>query len=194
MVDESAAPAGIVDISINDFSPVYYICAHSYPVGVIGVEEINDVTLGPTAANPKGVYYRDGHLKLGGNVTVNGTLVVRDDLSSISGFNSIKSSKNFPAVIVGHRLKMEYDGKLEVEGLVWVKDKVEFINVVDAHLMVTGCLFIRDHNVDGMVAGISSLTAISSADNAAIEIWRSDGTIVRWSPAESAFYKSIAKL
>jgi hypothetical protein len=193
-VADNNAPVSFQDLQISYFSPRYYIGSDSYTPGILDVGDLNDpnMTLGPTAANPAGVYYRDGGLTLSGNVVVNGTLVVKDDLKIKGRGNRITAMKNFPALVVGGKLEMCDDAQLTITGLAQIKNKVEHTGSSGASLSVLGALFTQDDKINGFVSG-DTINATAVPNKAAIEIWFADGTAQRWSPAAGAFFKGIAR-
>ena len=126
------------------------------------------------------------------NVIINGTLIVNNDLKIRGRGNVITAAKNFPALIANVKLKIYDDSQLSVDGLVQVMDIIEGNSAAGANLSVSGALFIRDHDIDGMTSVLNSISLTSSPNKAAIELWYSDGSVMHWSPAAGAFFKSIA--
>jgi len=190
-IADSNAPVSFPGLQISYFSPRYYIGSYSYSPGSIA-GDISNVTLGPTASNPAGVYYYDGNSTLSGNVIVTGTLVVKGDLKIKGWGNSITAAKNFPALIVGGRVEMYNNAQLTVTGLAQIKNEIEHFDFAGARLNIYGALFIENDNMDEFDTGdIINITAVP--DKAAIEIWLADGTAQRWSPAAGAFFKEIKR-
>lgn len=79
---------------------------------------------GPTAANPAGVYYRDGAVTLAGYVTINGTLLVEGDLTMTGTGNVIRPAEGFPALIAQKGVDLRHSvlttPDLTVNGLAWI--------------------------------------------------------------------------
>lgn len=189
---DSNAPVSFPGLAISYFTPLYYIGSNSYSTGII-TGDLNDVTLGPTAGNPAGVYYRDDNLKLSKNVVVNGTLVVKKDLTIEGSGNSITAIKNFPAVIAGNNLEMSGNAQLTVTGLAQIKNEVKHSGASGAVLSIVGALFIEDKNINGFFVGSNTIVVTAAPDKAAIEVWPTAGTVQRWSPAAGAFFKEIKR-
>lgn len=188
-IADSNAPVSFPDLQISYFSSRYYIGSNSYSPDIIVVADLNNVTLGSTATNPAGVYYRDADLKLSNNVVVTGTLVVKSNLEVKGKGNRITAMKNFPAVIVDGKLKMYDDAQLVITGLTQIKDKVEHTGSAGAELSVRGALFI----LDGGISNIDTINVTAAPDKAAIEIWPAPAAAQRWSPAAGAFFKEIKR-
>lgn len=193
-VADADAPVSFPGLQTADFSAGYYIGDTQYLVDTIDVNGLNDVTLAPSASNPAGIYYRNGDLTLMGNNNITGTLVVKDHLQVDDGTTVVIAEKNFPALIVGDKLKLGNSGRLAVEGLVQIGNEVEGLSASGAELSVTGALFIRDHSIDGLEGNGNSVVITASPDKAAIEIWSATGKVERWTPAAGAFFKSIQRL
>ena len=186
------APVSFPGLRINNYSPHYYIGNNMYTAGTID-DDLDGVVLGPTAGNPAGVYYYDSSLDIYDNVIINGTLIVKGDLKIRGRGNMIIAKKNFPALIIAAKLQMEDQGQLSVEGLVQVKKEIEGSAAVGVNLSVTGAVFIKDGNIDGLESVSNSIIFTASPNKAAIQLWRSDGTVTHWSPAAGAFFKSITR-
>jgi hypothetical protein len=194
-IADSNAPVSFPSIEIGYFSPQYYIGSNSYSADPIG-EEVNEPnTLGPTVANPAGVYYRDANLTLYNNVVINGTLVVTGDLIIKGRGNSITATNNFPAVVVGGVLEMNGSAQLTITGLAQIKSEVKHTDSSGANLNVLGALFIQDGGINGFgVVSSNPINVTVAPDKAAIEVWPAADTVQRWSPVGDAFFKSIRRL
>lgn len=180
-------------ITTSDFSSQYYYNGSGpYSVGVIAVSDLSNVTLGPTAGNPAGIYYCNSTLKLSENIVINGALVVKDYLEIRANANVIITGvKNFPALIVGYDLSFEESNtKLKVTGLARVNGFIDMKNQMGSSINIFGALFISEDIRNTINCGVN-ITA--SPDNAALEIWNAGGGATRWSPAADAFFKSIER-
>ncbi len=188
-IADSNAPVSFPDLQISYFSPRYYIGSDSYSPDIIVVEDLNNVTLGPTATNPAGVYYRDASLTLFDNVVVAGTLVVKSNLEIKGRGNRLTAMKNFPAVIVDGELQMCDDARLAITGLAQIKSGVTHTGSSGADLSVRGALFI----LEGGISDIDTINVTAAPDKAAVEIWPAPAAAQRWNPAAGAFFKEIKR-
>lgn len=99
----------------------------------------NPVTLGPTDANPLGIYYRSGDLRIEDNVRVTGTLVATGALEfrgpaveiatvrppAGSGSAGVAGSNvSLPAVICGGTVTIRREATLTVAGAIYAAQKV----------------------------------------------------------------------
>lgn len=189
----ASAPISSLLVGYSDFTTYYYIGSTKYFVGIIALAELNGVTLGPTAANPAGIYYREGSLDLKGVVQINGTLVVRDDLRVNSGAKVIiTAAKNFPALLVGNNLTYEASlTSLTIYGLAKINDHIDMKNRNGCSLSVTGALFVISDGIKNIFSSNVDITA--SPERAALQFWAAPGMPMRWSPAAGAFYKSVKR-
>jgi len=184
-------------LEVIDFSSQYYIGSEQYSVGIITTEDLNDITLEPTAGNPAGIYYRNGDLDLKGNVTLTGTLVVRDRLDITGAGNRITAIKNFPAIIIiGNHLEIKASegAGVTVEGLIQSRNGVHIrAGVENALIEIVGGLFTQDRGIriDNPNFGYMTITAAPTI--ASIQVWPAADTAQRWSPAAGAFFRSIER-
>ncbi len=126
---------------------------------------------------------------------INGTLVVKGDLTISGPGNEIVAKKNFPALVVDNKLKIKDTGTLSIDGYAQIKDKVDVLSSAsNAVLNVTGALWMNDYNIDIDSGANVNIAINASPDKAAIELWTSPGNAKRWTPAAAAFYKSIERL
>ena len=188
----TAEPVSFPNLLESDYYPRYYIGSNMYTAVVI-LGPLDNIVLGPTPGNPAGVYYYSGSLDIYDNVIINGTLIVHNDLKIRGSGNTIIAKKNFPALIVDGKLKPYDQSQLSVEGLVQIKDRIEGDNAEGINLSVTGAVFIKDNNIDKLESLLNSVVFMASPNKAAIQLWRSDGTVTHWSPAAGAFFKSITR-
>ena len=182
-------------LNVSNFSSHYYIGSTQYSVDSIATEDLNDVTLGLTAGNPAGIYYRNGNLNLFGDVHITGMLVVKDDLKIEQGGNVIiTATKNFPALLVGGNLKVERDNvALRVTGLSQIGHFIDVKNKQDVTINFTGALYIWGDGIKNASPNSDTIIITAAPDKAAIEIWPTPGNASRWSPAAGAFFKSIQR-
>jgi hypothetical protein len=119
--------------------------------GVPGVAELlppgglgDNQTRGPTALNPAGVYYTAGHLAVGNNVTVNGTLVAVAGQVRVQGANvRVTPAAGFPAIVSDQDLSFRAsNATLQADGLTYVGGRVVrgAGGVTGARLTVNGAL------------------------------------------------------
>ena len=189
-----AAPVASAGLSLIRFESHYHIEDNLCQVGVVDTEVLFDgVTLQPAAANPAGVYYRDGTLHLKGHVEIYGMLVVRHDLILEDGGDvTIRAVKNFPALLVGQGVKMEGNGRhLRIEGLAQIGHGIDMGNGVGNTIEIIGALCMEGGAVENTTGG--TLRLVAAPNKAAIQLWPEAGVPVRWSPAAGAFFKSIKR-
>lgn len=183
-------------LSVSDFAgPNYYIGSQQYTVGVISKLRLSGVTLGPTVDNPAGIYYRSGNLLIDGNVIINGTLVVTQDVEFKGAGNVITAAKNFPAMIISGQLvtRDSKDPQLKVNGLVQIDTGISITSTASAaSIEINGALFIQNGGFS-VAPGFDSIVITGVPDKAAIEIWPTAGVAKRWSPVSGAFFKSITR-
>lgn len=196
--DGSDAPVDYPGLSIDDFDTSYYIESTMYSTRTIAPGEYNNFVSMPTAGNPSGVVYCNGDLILGENCEIYGTVVVKNRLILRGVNNRITAVKNFPALLVGDKIEMEQQGDLSVEGLVQVKNEVRVKSGVNnARLMITGALYIRDHDFtfDEGAAASALIIVIAAPEKAAIQVWSTSGEAeaFRWTPAAGGFFKNISR-
>ena len=139
------------------------------------------------------MYYRDGDLELSGNITIVGTLVVKQDLILKSNCNlTVTSVKNFPALIVGNDVTMEAANQsLTIYGLAQISNSIDMKNKTGCSINVMGALYITGSSLLNLVAGTVNITALH--DRASIETWPTVDTAVRWTPTAGAFFRSIQR-
>lgn len=134
------APIDWPGIEAGDFYPTYYIGSTGYSAEYVSSYSHPSGIFRPSAGNPAGVRYRSS-FSLGGDVDIEGTLVVPGDLGIGGTNNVITAVKNFPALVVGGDLRI-YAGALEINGLAVVKGRV-LIGSNNASLNVVGGLFVE---------------------------------------------------
>jgi len=188
--EQSKANVSWPDIYYWRFEPSYYIDTVRYWPALLG-GTYSDRIWGPTAGNPAGIYYRDGNLRIEGNVKINGTLVVNGDLDIVNGSLEITAMKNYPALIVEKKTKMDNSGSLKATGLVQTYE-MEIKNDA-SNLIVTGGLYIFKNglNVEGGYPG--SITVRGDPMKASIKLMSTAVNMMEWSPVGGAYFKSIKR-
>jgi len=190
-------PVSDPGLVVSDYKTSYFIGSQEYSVDTLASNSTYvDLTLGPTANNPAGVYFCRGPITFAGNVNINGMLVVIKAINIESGSNvTITAVKNFPALLTDAGLWFVPPGgelqgltRLNITGLAQANE-VNLGNVADTHVEVVGGLV--SHGIINTTGCTVNITA--APNKAAIETWDNTGVPVRWSPAGGAFYKSITR-
>jgi hypothetical protein len=108
-----------------------------YSTSLIGVG-----TVAATTYSPATIWKRSGDLTIGGNVSVEGMLLVEGNLTIGGTGNSITAAKNLPALYVrGDLILKEVDG-LTIEGLAVVEGNVR-ISAAASNIRILGGLFTK---------------------------------------------------
>lgn len=189
----SAPPVGWPASEVSNFSSQYYIESSGYSVQGID-PNISNMFFEPSGGNPAGVRYRSGDVRLAGEVTINGTLAVGGNLRISGPNNRIIAQKNFPALLVEGEVVIEDGGRLSVEGLALVKQRM----VIDANssnvdVDVAGGLFIKNGGIEFGSFASGDIDITAAPGKAALQLWTSGGDAVRWRQAGGAFFKSISR-
>lgn len=112
-----------------DDAKYLYSDGNLYDAVALSSGTIGSETLGPTANNPAGVYYRHGDVSLTGEVTIQGSLIVLNGNLKLTGPNnridaSQAHSRGFPALVVRDGditpAAVAAGTRLEVHGATWV--------------------------------------------------------------------------
>lgn len=153
--------------SVNHYS-TYTYNGRNYQATILGTSYLRDVTLGPTAGNPAGVYISTTALQLDENVNINGTLVVTAGLLHVKrGTTTVTPAADFPGLVVDGTLSFQRDGaRLIVNGLTWIGGRIDVNGHAETQLSVTGTLLMP------LAAG-----AIDSQANVAVTYDRSRASI-----------------
>ena len=189
-----SGPVAIPGLSPADFDSHYHLGRGVHQVYVIDMMVLRDVRLQPTAVNPGGISCCRGVLRLKGHVKINGMLVVKHDLILEDQCDVvIEAVKNFPALLVGHDVKMSgEDQHLRIEGLAQVGHSINMGHGAGNTIEIIGALCMVAGGVEETAGCV--LTINVAPNKAAIEVWRSPQTPERWSPAGGAFFKHIERL
>ena len=159
-------------------------------LAIASFEPIMDVNMPENIPpdNFAGVCYCPNDVSMPGNVTINGTLVVSNNLTVSGPNNVIIAEPNFPALLVGGRVVMKDGGTLVIRGLAQIEQQITVDpNTTNAEINVTGGLFIHGGSVTSplIIVNVTAAPAIAS-----IETWPAAN---RWGPAAGAFYRSIER-
>lgn len=189
-------PAIFPNLTRSSLSPQYKIGTVTYTAEEINTDTLQGDELKLTANNPAGIYYRVGSLELLGDVTIEGTLIVKDDLTVSGTGNSIIAEKNYPAAIIDGKLLLKEQGRLYVEGFVQIDNKIDVeSNCSNARLQVVGATFIKSGNIDILGGDFTDVTLEFTAapELTALDYKSSDNSEVRWNFVGDSFYKTISR-
>ena len=168
---------------------------------------LQNVTLRPSAANPLGIFYRNGSISLGDNVTIQGTLVSTsqisfngDDIHVVSynyctdaGTPITTQAENWPRLpaIVADRVSFDRNTSSTVEGAILLKDTFtgaggtfEYRNGND--VLITGTATAQRAQQPWsqvQLAGSPNLASVSG--NSVYAIWLENGNSGSWYPIKA---------
>ena len=183
-------PVPLHPLAPEDYNSEYYIGADSYAVSTMTPGSYPDLMVDPSAGNPAGIRYCSGSVQLDGDCQINGTLVVRTDLTLNGTCNlTIAPQKNFPALIVGRDLIFANDNiSIDAKGLVQVKNRIDMMDRTGSSINILGALCVLG---DGILNTTGcTVTVTTDPAQAAMKIDTAiDSTL--WTPAGDAIYKSI---
>lgn len=189
------APIAAPGLDHSDFSTQYYHDGSGpYYPRELSADTYDGWFPTPGSNNPARIYYRDGNLTLKNDITINGSIIVKNDLKidTINTDITIVPVKNSPALIVGHNLTTEEAPiDLSVTGYVQIGNHIDMKNKTANTINISGALYILGDGIQNTTDCSVTLTAYP--DKAALEIWTSPSTSRLWSPATGAFYKSIQR-
>ncbi len=189
-------PEGVVfpDITIDYFSSTYDSGELSgIPSTPFASEDCNNLpAFEPGAGNPAGVLYRQGNLRLMGDVTIEGTLVVNGNLTIRGpGSTVIAPLKNFPAVVVNGTLTIENTAAVNIEGL--VQANAMTVAADAGNITILGALFIDTSGMT-LVPGYGGDITITTAPMlSSVNLISASTPDIKWSPAGDAFFKYIRR-
>ena len=119
-------PSGTNDLNMYS---TYSISDVTYSCDTTAATSLSSITFNPTASNPAGVIYKDassGALTLGANTVINGTLVVKGNLTINGPGIVITAQPNFPALIVTGTLTLnQSNNSLTVNGVCYVGNTIK---------------------------------------------------------------------
>ncbi|MHC4149260.1 MAG: hypothetical protein ACYSR5_07240 [Planctomycetota bacterium] len=187
-------------VDINDFSSVYYVESTGYAVQNIAPGTYSNCSFGSALSEPPEVFYCGGDIQLAGGVTLYGMLVVSQSLvvsdANIGVANVITAGKNLPALLVGGEVTVETAGKLTVNGLTQIANRMRIGDGAEnVDIDIVGGLFIANGDIDGLTGSSvsNSLEITTSPAIASIKTWPTPGDAARWTPAGGAFFRSIQR-
>lgn len=186
-------PVSLPGLVLGDFSSQYYYNGLG-PYSVQPLDPNYDSWFpGPGENNPACVYYRNDDLELKGDINITGMLVVTHDLKLKENCNlTITAVKSFPALIVGHDIKVDNVGAaLSVTGFAQIDHHIDMKDKAGSSIDVFGALYVLGDGIKN--TGGCSVSITAAPNKAAIEIWPEPDTAQRWSPAAGAFFKGIER-
>ena len=193
-------PVAWPGLDINDFSSTYYYGSTGYAVQNISPGTYSNCTFGSASSEPPEVFYCPGDIELAGSVTINGMLVVDQNMivsdANSSSVNVITAGKNFPALLVRGDVVMRNAGTLQVNGLAQIGNRINVDDgAANVNIEIVGGLYIANGEIDGVNgSSLSNSINITAAPSiASIEIWPTPGNPVRWTPCGGAFFRSIER-
>jgi hypothetical protein len=193
-------PVGWPGLDINDFSSTYYYESTGYGVQNVSSDTYSNCTFGSASSEPPEVFYCSGDIELAGGVTINGMLVVGQNMivsdANSSSVNVITAGKNFPALLVSGEVVMRTAGKLQVNGLAQISNRINVEGGAEnVAIDIVGGLYIANGDIDGLTGSSlsNSINITAAASTASIEIWPTPGNPVRWTPCGGAFFRSIER-
>ena len=193
-VEKNSLPLLPISIKPDDYSSSYYIDGNTYYVETIGTSSQSNLNLSPSPSNPAGVFYCDGSLQLNNNNHIEGTVIVRDNCDIIGSNNHINSTRNFPALVVGDKLRFKSQGSsLDITGFVEIFEGISVDHLVsDFTLDVTGCLVVLKNGFDGSASSAKITVHIDPA-KAAIQVWDSPSLHREWINVCGGYFKTIER-
>ncbi len=192
------------NLQVSDWTPyVIYDGGFQYDAVALGAS-VQDVTLGPTADNPLGIFYSSSDVTLYDNVTIQGTIVctgrvtIDGDSVRIASVNwrdsggtayvdNIDLWPRLPS-IVATRVKIERETQTSIDGAVFAR--VEFIggggdfeysSASDADITGTATSQLAGQPLSVVsLQGTPDLSGLNDAEDYAI--WLEEGTSGSWHP------------
>ena len=201
----TSSPVSYPYIDKDDLVPTYKIGSTSYNAQELSEYVYNDYYK-PSMNNPAGIFYTTGDLVLCGNVRIDGSVIVGDDLYVIGSGNYVISNKQpysdsidtngYPAIVVNDVLSIQSYGQLYVEGLVQISSSIYVTRNCDsAYLRVWGGVFIRsgDIYIDGGSSTDIDILVVAAPEYTALEYLTDSGNYKRWVSAGGGFFKTISR-
>jgi len=174
-----------------------YTCDY-FPGGTTALTGTSGVTTKTSSSsNPAGIWYCDGNLVLNDYVTVDGTLIVKGNLT-INGKGIVLSPKtNYPGLIVTGNMQINQSKKvMTINGVCYVGGQVKSSGVpllpADSSMFtVNGGLLSKDgfgsgYNVTTTVKLDSTMS--KAPDLSSVGRSNTGVTILRWGPVVAAPY------
>jgi len=174
--------------AVNHYT-TYTYNGGTYTAGVLVLPQSN-VTLGPTALNPAGVYVAATTLDITGNVKVNGTLVCSTGATlRIAGTgNTITPVAGFPALVVDGNLSFKaVNATLDINGLTYLGGVINRTSgQAGCKLNITGGLLFAS-NSPALDSGVTTSikfdrtkTAVTTLTSGATKPAPANISIVSW--------------
>jgi len=123
-----AIVAGLLSPGTSDINHYIAYTYHGAPgsAELILLGSLNNVTKGPSALNPAGVFYTLGNMTLGSNVKITGTLVTQGGQLRVNGSgNSVTAMDGMPAIVSDQDIRYTTNNAtLVIDGLVYTGGRV----------------------------------------------------------------------
>jgi len=194
------SPVAWPGLDISDFSSTYYYGSTGHAVQNVGPGTYSNCTLGSALSEPPEVFYCGGDIELAGGVTINGMLVVGQNMivsdANSSLVNVVTAGKNFPALLVSGDVVVRTAGTLQVNGLAQIGNRINVdAGAENVDIDIAGGLYIANGEIDGVNgSSLSNSINITAAPAiASIQIWPTPDNPVRWTPCGGAFFRSIER-
>jgi hypothetical protein len=174
--------------NVHDFR-AYTYGSSTYSATQISTTIASGTTLGPSASNPLGVYWTTGSTTLSSNVTINGTLIVKNGNLVVQGkSDTITAQSSMPALVIDDLLEISgMSESLTVNGLTYAGSGIAGSGVtIGSNLTVNGALLANTGGVTGGYLGTINITY--NSNNTAVPNFSTSGPqsvqavkIVSWS-------------
>jgi Tfp pilus assembly protein PilX len=174
--------------NVHDFR-TYTYGSSTYSATQISTTIASGTTLNPTVSNPLGVYWTNGATTLNNNVTINGTLIVKNGNLTVQGkSDTITAQSSMPALVIDDLLVISgMSESLTVNGLTYAGSGLEGSGItIGSNLTVNGALLCSTGSLTGSFLGTIDVTYNSS--NSAVPNFSASGPqfvqavkIVSWS-------------
>ncbi len=154
-----AVPPAPTAADLNDYSKAYTYQGVSYTPTKLATSMLNNTTMGPTAGNPLGVYWYSGDVYLQGNVTISGTLTVKNGNLWLWGKNNtITAQPMMPAVIIDKQLDANLASTtgLTANGILYAGTGLKGVgSSPKVNLVVNGALLINSGGISNFLGTIN---------------------------------------
>ena len=179
---------------VNDYTQPYVYQGTLYSPVLIGSSISTATSLGPTPANPLGIYYTTGNLSVTQPLIINGTLVV-GGTGSLTNASSItitpltsQPNTYLRALVVNNKLTMSgHRANLNATGVTYVANGLSGFGTNSAtNVTIDGALLITSNAIAGTYTGKMSVTynpAYTNIPNFDTNDWASNSgvKIIAWS-------------